>query len=157
MMKVGGVGPICIPVLVALQIVTKNGDTFHQELELLLWRNGGEGLPVPEEKLEGPSKHSSPYFSLRGWCPQSWAERGRRGEKVRKAKRRNKTGLEVNATQGKERKELEEKEESKEGEQRKELEEKEESKEGEPKEGKMGEREKGKAGGGREAPLSRFL
>lgn len=69
------------------QIVTENGDTFHQELEVFLW--SGEGLRMPEEELNGgggPSKCSSPLFLPRGdGEPKAGLEgaggRGRREER----------------------------------------------------------------------------
>lgn len=59
---------------------------------------------MPEEELGGAIKTFSPYFSPRGWCPQSWAGRGRR--KGGETKRKSKTGLIVTASKGKQREKL---------------------------------------------------
>lgn len=41
---------------------SENGDTFHQEFEVFLWRSGGEGLQMPKEELGGTTKMFFPLL-----------------------------------------------------------------------------------------------
>lgn len=70
------------------QIFTENGDTFHQEFEVFLWRSRREGLRMPEEELGGTIKLFFPLILPRGMVSPKlgWKEQeggGRKEERER--------------------------------------------------------------------------